>query len=157
MKLSHLLIVALCDFVTIQSITFADGTPVGSFTTPGLPPSGPPDVASAGSDIHVFWVLDTSGLQYHISSTATSGTSTQGLMTLTYDTFDDTGSQIGFGDTVDARLFDELQIAEVDVTAGSTAAPEPASAGLIGIGCAVLAAGWKARQRRTPVRTGSVA
>ena len=138
------------DFVTIESIAFGDGTPIGTFSTPGVPSTA----ASDGSPINVPWVLDTSGLQYDISAAALVGTSTQGGMTLIYDAFSDPEllNQIAFAVTVNAQLNGNDVTAVVDVNAAALpgGVPEPGSAGLIAIGCAALAASWRARRGRTP-------
>jgi hypothetical protein len=133
------------DYVTIESITFGDETPVGIFSTPGIPFTA----ATSTSPITSPWAMNISGLQYDISGSELVGASSQGIMTLTYDAFTDSTEtdQIVFGDTVNAQTgrFDAYSnpIAEVDVT------PEPGSTGLIGMGCAALAMLWGARRRRS--------
>lgn len=109
------------EYVTIQSILFGDLTPIGTFSTPGIPAS----VASVGSPINVPWVQGVSGLQYDISAAASLGASTQGIVTLVYDTYSDSAltNQVGFGDTVNAQFNSADVTAEVDVNA--PAAPEP--------------------------------
>jgi hypothetical protein len=133
------------DFVTIQSIAFGDGTPIGAFSTPGIPPT----VASAGTPFTTPWVEDSSGLQYDISAAAVSGAFTLGLMTLTYDAYSDAEltNQIVFGDQVNAQLATGGDVtARVDVNANAPQnLPEPGSTWLVAIGCAALAVVWKAR------------
>ena len=133
------------DFVTIQSITFGDTTPVGVFSTPGIPFTA----ASVGSPIIVPWFVNISGLQYDISALALLGASTQGPMTLIYDAYTDEGlsDQIVFGETVNAQLQGIDVTAQVDVNAeAAQTVPEPATMGLIGIGCVALAA-WRVNWR----------
>jgi len=119
------------DYVTIESISFGDLTPIGVFSTPGIPSS----VASAGSPITTSWVEGISGLQYDISSSAILGASTEGVMTLTYDTFSDPGltNQIGFGDTVNAQFDSADVLAQVTVNgvAPPTTVPEPSFSWLV--------------------------
>src|SRR5207302_9230557 len=67
-------------YVTIQSITFGDASPIGVFGTPGVPLAA----ASNGSPLIVPWFMDISGLQYDIFGGAALGTFSQGLMTLIY-------------------------------------------------------------------------
>ena len=131
------------DFVTIQSFFFAELTPIGIFSAPVIPGTA----ASAGTPIASGpFVANSSGLQYDIFASAALGASTQGVMTLYYDTYSDAGltNQIGFGDTVNATTgrfnLNGDPIAEVDVDAPATGTvPEPGSTALIGIGCALLA------------------
>jgi hypothetical protein len=125
-------------FVSIQSITFGDSTPIGVFSTPGVPLQ----TAFLGAPIIVPWIQDISGLQYDISPAAILNASTSGLMTLTFDTFTDLDqtNQIGFGDTVNAFFGagDVLAQVTVDQEAVSNPAPEPGSLVLFGIGATVI-------------------
>jgi hypothetical protein len=118
-------------YVAIESITFSDPTPVGSFDdTIGVSA----DLATEGSPIVVPWQVGLSGLQYNINAGAVFGASTQGLMTLTYDTYSDSGMTNGldFGLTVDVP-------AEVYVNqAASVSTPEPGAFGLLGLGLLVI-------------------
>ncbi|MCX6629654.1 MAG: PEP-CTERM sorting domain-containing protein [Candidatus Solibacter sp.] len=140
-------------YVTIQNILFGDGTPIGTFSTPGIPFT----VASAGSPITAPWIMDISGLQYDIFATAILGASTQGLMTLIYDAYSDADltDQIVWGGEVNAQSDTGADLnAEVSVNAEAvTTVPEPGSAGLLGIGicCAALAAVWRTRRGQVPI------
>ena len=129
-------------FVTIQSITFGDLTPIGIFSTPGLPSSA----ASFGSPISTPWIQDIAGLQYDISFGAILGASTQGVITLTYDAYNDVAltDQIVFGDSVNAQFNGSDAIAAVEVNGvGSVATPEPGTMALLGLGIAAVL--WKRR------------
>src|SRR5262249_52181917 len=90
------------DYVTIQSISFGDLTPIGIFSTPGLPSYA----ASVGAPITTPWIQALAGLQYDISFLALPPASTFGVMTLVYDTYSDSDltNQIGFGDSVNAQF-----------------------------------------------------
>jgi len=119
------------NYVTIESIFFGDLTPIGIFSTPGIPGS----VASSGLPIIIPWLQDISGLQYSIDPSAVLGASTQGVMTLVYDTYTDPDltNQIGFGDLVNAQFNGGDVTAEVLVNAAAPAAvPEPGSVALLG-------------------------
>jgi hypothetical protein len=136
------------DFVTIQNITFGDLTPIGVFSTPGLPST----VASVGSDITTPWIQDIAGLQYDIDISAIPPASTFGFMMLTYDTFSDSDlqNQIGFGDAAFAAFQGDAVIAEVDVNAAAPSlAPEPGTLALLG---SAIAAGLLTRLRRNARR-----
>ena len=67
-------------FVFIESFSFAEASPVGAFSQPGVPTTA----ATDGSPIIVPWLLNTSGLQYDIDPGALVGAATVGVMTLTY-------------------------------------------------------------------------
>lgn len=128
------------EYVTIQSILFGDLTPIGTFSTPGIPASA----VSVGSPLSVPWVQGVSGLQYDISAAAPLGASTQGIVTLVYDTYSDAGlsNQVGFGDTVNAQFNSADVTAEVDVNA--PAAPEPGYLPiLLGLLVGMTAYAWK--------------
>ena len=138
------------NFVTIESISFGDLTPIGKFSTPGIPSSA----ASAGSPITTTWVDNISGLQYNISSLAGLFSSTQGLMTLTYDTFSDSGlnNQIGFGDTVNAKFNGDDVLASVTVNGVPpvNAVPEPTTFGFLVLMLAAFAViRWRTASART--------
>jgi hypothetical protein len=145
------------DFVTVQSIAFGEGTPIGVFSTPGLPLNA----ASPGFDIVVPWSLNFSGLQYDISAAALLGNATQGLMTLTYDTYSDAGltDQIGFSDTVNATFGGSDVAAQVTVNEGAEAVgvPEPGAMGMAGLGLCAMGWGWRKMGRGRPggLRHGS--
>lgn len=128
------------DWILIQSITFGDLTPVGTFSALDVPSSA----ASPGSPITALWSEDLTGLQYEISALALEGSQSQGVFTLTYDTFADADltDQTGFGDTVTATSGGSEVTAEVLVAE----APEPATVGGITAGLAVFA--WIRRRRR---------
>lgn len=126
------------DYVVIQSIVFGDLTPIGIFSTPGIPLNA----ASPGNPITVPWLLGISGLEYSIFPGATLNASTLGQMTLIYDTFTDADliDQVGFGDSVVAT-FDGPLTAQITVNeAGSTTVPEPATSAALALGLALLAA-----------------
>ena len=137
------------DYVTIESITFGDLTPVGTFTTPGLPSS----VASVGMPISTTWVQGISGLQYDIAATSGLGVSSQGVMTLVYDAFTDAGlnNQIVFANTVNAQYNGADVNAEVFVNAVSPV-PEPTGTVLAGL-VSMLFCIKAARRRQTPAGT----
>ena len=140
------------DFVTIQSIGFSEAVPIGTFiSTPFIPSAA----ATAGAPIIQTWTLDISGLQYDIFGTQHVPDSTQGLMTLIYDTYDLDPSdpnavQTGFGDVVNATTLNGSDVI-ASVTVNQEAAPtttelpEPGSIGLMGIGCAALGV-WRRRR-----------
>ena len=133
------------DYVTIESIAFGDQTPVGLFSTPGLPSS----VASFGTPISTTWIPNISGLQYDIAAASILGASTQGVMTLTYDVFTDPGlnNQTEFGDVVNAQFNAQDVNAEVLVNAAGSSVPEPAGIGLALLGLAALCCSRYARTR----------
>jgi hypothetical protein len=131
------------DYVAIQSMSFEDGTPIGIFRDP--PPGGvPASLIHGGTDggpLIVAFIPDFSGLQYDISAGAALAWSTQGRISLSFDTFSDPDmtDQIGFGDTVFATYDDSEVIAEVYVNQESASAvPEPATLALLGGGLACL-------------------
>ena len=116
-------------YVYIEGFTFGDGTPIGTFDQ-FVPPTG----ATEGSPIVALWSLNTSGLQYDIGAWASLGSSTQGVMTLTYDVY--SGDEITYGLTVNATMNGSDVHAEV--FANAPAAPEPASAAMLALGIAAL-------------------
>jgi hypothetical protein len=129
------------DYVTIESFVFGDLTPVGIFSTPGVPSTA----ATNGTPITSGpWVEGLSGLQYDISALALLGASTQGVMTLIYDTYSDAEltNQTDGGLTVNAQVNPDRPgdvLAQVNVNADAARSdnvPEPGSLGLIGMGCA---------------------
>jgi hypothetical protein len=119
------------DFVTIESIFFGDMTPVGAFSTPGIPSAA----ASAGSPIVIPFVKGVSGLQYDINPGAIFGAASHGKMTLVYDTYSDSNltNQIGFGDQVNAQFGGSDVTASVSVSAPTSAVPEPSGLAAMGI------------------------
>jgi hypothetical protein len=124
-------------FVTIESFTFGDLTPIGIFSTPGVPST----VASAGSPITTPWIQDIAGLQYDISASSVLGASTLGVMTVIYDAYSDAGltNQIVFGDSVNAQFNSTDVMAEVDVNgAAPSNVPEPGTMALAAFGAAIL-------------------
>ncbi len=131
-------------FVTIQSFTFGDATPIGLFTTPGVPGTA----ATSSSPIATSWVQNVSGLQYDIDPGAAVGASTQGLMTLVYDAFNDAEltDQVVFGDSVNAQLNGTDVTAEVFVN-GPATIPEPGTMVLLALGGVMMAVFRRRRAR----------
>jgi hypothetical protein len=131
-------------FVTIETITFGDSTPIGIYSTPGVPSFA----ASFGSPINIPWIQDIQGLQYDISPSAILNASTSGLITLTYDAYSDAAQndQIVFAQTLNAQNLGQDIQAEVDVnSAAPVTLPEPGTAVLLGVGALIIT--WR---RRTP-------
>jgi hypothetical protein len=125
------------DYVTLESFTFGDSTPVGIFSTPGVPFT----TASVGSPITTPWIQDITGLQYDISAAAIVGASTQGVMTVVYDAYTDPGltNQIVFGQSLNAQSDSVDVLAEVDVSGSSApSTPEPGSVALLGSGLGLV-------------------
>jgi hypothetical protein len=137
--------------VTIQSFTFEDLTPVGTFVQ--FVPSG---IATPGSPIIAPWIEDSSGLQYDIDPGAPFPGSTSGLMSVIYDTYTDSSlsEQIGFGDTVNATSGGIDVSAEVDVNSPGSAVPEPGTAVLLA-GGALLCGGLRRLRRAGHLRSES--
>jgi hypothetical protein len=98
-------------------------------------------VASSGSPITTPWIPGIGGLQYDISNSATSGASTQGVMTVIYDAYTDAGltNQIIFGDSVNAQFNGQDVNASVTVTGSApVTTPEPGSRLLMALGLMML-------------------
>jgi hypothetical protein len=137
-------------FVFIEGFSFGDATPIGDFSQPGVESTG---WATDGSPIQESWLLDVSGLQYHIADGALLGSSTQGVMTLIYDVYSDAGQDDPnptYGLTVNAQMSGQDVNAEVDITA-----PEPGALTLFVLGAAGLL--FRRRSLTRPVqyrRTG---
>jgi len=119
-------------YVYIESFAFGDETPIG--VDRGVVGVVPPTGATEGSPIVALWALNTSGLQYDIGAGALLGSSTQGVITLTYDVY--SGDEITYGLTVNATMNGSDVNAEV--FANAPAAPEPASAAMLALGIAAL-------------------
>ena len=131
-------------FVFIEGFSFGDATPIGDFSQPGVGSTG---WATDGSPIKVPWLLDVSGLQYRIDDGALLGSSTQGVMTLTYDVYSDAGQNDPnptYGLTVNAQMNGQDVNAEVETT------PEPAAVTLFVLGAAGLL--FRRRSLSRPVR-----
>jgi hypothetical protein len=124
-------------FVFIQSFSFGDMTPVGTFLYDD-PLTVPSSAATDGFPITVPWVLNISGLQYDIAAGAVVGGSTQGVMTLTYDVYSDAEQT----DPIDSGLSVNAQINAQDVNAevfvDAPAVPEPGAGILFVLGAAGL-------------------
>ena len=124
-------------FVFIESFSFAEASPVGAFSQPGVPTTA----ATDGSPIIVPWLLNTSGLQYDIDPGALVGAATVGVMTLTYDVYSDAGQNnpIEYGIDVPVN-------AEVFVNGPAATVPEPGAMTLLVLGlAALLLRKWYAR------------
>ena len=132
-------------FVTIESISFQESSPIGTFTA-----FIPNAVASAGSPIIAPWVQDTLGLQYDIDPAAILNASTLGPMTVVYDAFSDAAQtdQIVFGQFLNATDAGGSDInAEVLVNAAGATVPEPGAILLCAVGVGLVALGKRARQK----------
>jgi hypothetical protein len=133
-------------FVSIESFSFGDETPVGVFCPSDdsescLPLIGvPSNEISEHSPLTVPWVSDISGLQYDIGAGALVGALTQGVMTLTYDVYSDAemNTEIGFGLQVYAQINGNNGNAKVSVNAPAATVPEPGAVTLFVLGAAGL-------------------
>ena len=126
-------------YVTIESVNFTEnGTPIGTFSTPGLPSGS----ATLGAPTIAPWFIDSSGLQYDIFNGAGLAAFTQGTLTLIYDTFSDVGltDQTGFADSVNATFGGNDVVAQVTVNQEAAITPEPAGIWLMGAGIGLVAA-----------------
>jgi hypothetical protein len=123
-------------FLLVNSITFQDLTPVGTFWTPGITSA----IISDGSPVTVPWIEGLNGLQYDIDPGATVGSQTTGWMDLNYEWFADAdlNTDLGAFDVLATDEDPQTVIVEVDVQQGNVAeVPEPGC--LLLCGAAVLA------------------
>ena len=134
------------DFILINSITFEDLSPVGTFSTPGISSA----TISFGAPVTVPWSAGLDGLQYDVDSSAVVGSHTIGRMILNYEWFADSLL------TIDQGAFDVFAtnggaevFAEVNVQQGTSAVPEPESVFLLGSAALALILGRKGRAKRS--------
>lgn len=137
------------DYILIDSFSFGDLTPVGTFTA-----FAPPfETASAGSPLTApFDDLAGTGIGSYLIGDFPTGSSTTGLISATYDVWSSDPNV----DPNAVDLFSGLQVfatdsmgnlvdAEVDVLAGSpsTSVPEPTSLPVAGAVLALIFAGHR--------------
>jgi hypothetical protein len=122
-------------YVFIEGFTFGDETTIGTFRQ-----FDPSTGATEGAPIVALWSFNASGLQYDLDPEALVGSSSRGLMTLSYDVYSDSEqiNAIEYGLAVNARMSGSDVNAEVFVNAPAAMAPEPASAAMIALCVAAL-------------------
>lgn len=141
------------DYVTIESFSFNETTPIGTFDQ-----FVPATTASNGTPITASWALNTSGLQYDINPGTVVGAASEGTITVFYDAFTDPGlsNQVVFGNSVNAQFGGSDVNAEVLVSGATAPAtvPEPSAISMLAAVVITLLlfrrrlAGAKAPQRR---------
>lgn len=142
------------DYILIESFSFGDLTPVGTFTSF----DGPLAAASAMSPLTApFDDSDRTGIGSYLITSPTAGSSTTGLISATYDVWDSdpnsdpNAMNLGFGLQVFATDANGSEVnAEVEVLGGSgpTTVPEPVSLPVIAAISALLIVGTRLKESR---------